>query len=429
MNAAPHAPGFRATIARRLVVIAAAGIFALATRAAEPWSAAQAEAWRNQIRAAWFVPQPLPAAAAETHGTFAIGNDVVVERVSYATQFGLRVPAIVYRPAHTTAKSPALIVVNGHGGDKYSWYAFYTGVIYARGGAVVLTYDPAGEGERNSQRKSGTRTHDKVEPPDELGHRVGGLMMTDIMQAVSYLGARSDVDAQRIAAMGYSMGSFILAITAAVETRLKACVLAGGGNLDGPDGYWDKSKPMCQGRPYRALTFLGDRPAIIYALHASRGPTLVYNGREDTTVSIPPFGEDGFRALQERVTALRGTTLGLFEFGFEPEAGHRPWFVTRPVALWLERQIDFPAWSDLTIRAMPQTHIAEWSRENGVELDKLYAIEHREGGTRALGSGVPALSRAQLSVFSAEEWLRRKDSLVYESWLREARARISAGQH
>ena len=178
-------------------------------------------------------------------------------------------------------------------------------MIYVRGGAVVLTYDPAGEGERNSQRKSGTRTHDKVEPPDELGRRVGGLMMTDIMQAVSYLGARSDVDAQRIAAMGYSMGSFILAITAAVETRLKACVLAGGGNLDGPDGYWDKSKPMCQGRPYRALTFLGDRPAIIYALHASRGPTLVYNGREDTTVSIPPFGEDGFRVkLAARINPL-----------------------------------------------------------------------------------------------------------------------------
>jgi len=48
---------------------------------------------------------------------------------------------------------PGLIVVNGHGGDKYSWYAFYAGILYARAGTVVVTYDPIGEGERNAGRK------------------------------------------------------------------------------------------------------------------------------------------------------------------------------------------------------------------------------------------------------------------------------------
>ena len=143
---------------------------ALLALALPPASAAeltpkQEQAWREQIKAALFVPDPLPALAPETHSRFEPAPGVLAERVTYATEFGMRVPAILYLPKARRGKVPALIVVNGHGGDKYSWYAFYSGVLYARGGAAVLTYDPAGEGERNSERKSGTRAHDKVEPP------------------------------------------------------------------------------------------------------------------------------------------------------------------------------------------------------------------------------------------------------------------------
>lgn len=383
-------------------------------------------AWREGIEAALHVAGPAPELAPESHGTFAAAEGVVAERVTFGTQFGLRVPAIVYRPAEGAGRGPGLIVVNGHGGDKYSWYAFYSGVLYARAGATVLTYDPAGEGERNSARRSGTRAHDKVEAPDELGRRLGGLMMTDLRQAVSYLRQRPDVDPRRIGAMGYSMGSFVLAITGAVETRLKGCVLVGGGNLDGPEGYWDKSKPMCQGLPYRALAFLGDRPAAIYALHAARGPTLIYNGTEDDTVRIPQYGEAHLADVRRRAAAIHGGTTGLFDREFHPGTGHRPYFLTRPVALWLERQLDFPRWTEQDIRAMGETHIAEWAARNGVEMDRLYATEHREGGTRALGAGVPGMTRAELSVFSPEEWTRRRETLIHDAWLREARARVSA---
>jgi len=239
---------------------------------------------------------------------------------------------------------------------------------------------------------------------------------------VSYLASRPEVDARRIAAAGYSMGSFVLSIACAVETRLRACVLAGGGNLDGPDEYWDKSKPMCQGIPYRSLAFLGDRPAALYALHASRGSTLIYNGLEDTTVAIPTHPPTFFEDLRRRTVQLRGSDHGLFETGFEPAAGHRPWFVTRPVALWLERQLDFPNWTAADIERMPVTHISQWAERNSVALDRLYATEHREGGARALGENVPVPSRKDLSVFSPEEWEKEKPRLIYESWLERARA-------
>ena len=192
---------------------------------------------RREIKATLFVPDPLPALQTETYGTFEAAPGVVAERVSYATAYGLRVPAIVYRPARKPAgRMPGFIAVNGHGGDKFTWYAWYAGILYARAGAVVVTYDPIGEGERNLERKDGSRQHDRIVDPPEMGRRLGGLMITDVMQAVSYLAGRQDVDAKRIAAAGYSMGSFVLGLACAVETRLNSCVLTGGGNLDGPGG-------------------------------------------------------------------------------------------------------------------------------------------------------------------------------------------------
>jgi hypothetical protein len=156
-----------------------------------------------------------------------------------------------------------------------------------------------------------------------------------------------------------------------------------------------------------------------------RGPTLVFNGLEDTTVQIPVFGEAGFKDLRQRVMAMRGSAKGVFETGFVAGAAHRPYFVTRPVALWLEKHLDFPNWTEASIHTMPETHIGGWARANRVELDPLYANEQREGGTRALGQGVPGLSRPDLSVFTPEEWEKRKDRLIHESWVKEAKARLT----
>jgi dienelactone hydrolase len=396
----------------------------LATTASQRVTDEQQRHWRAQIRTNLSVPDPLPALETETDSQFEPTEGVIAERLSYRTQFGLRVPAILYRPKSHTGKLPGLIVVNGHGGDKFSWYAFYSGIAYARAGAAVLTYDPIGEGERNSDKKSGTRAHDKVLMPDELGRRMGGLMVTDVMQAVSLLRSRPEVDGTRIGAMGYSMGSFILSVAGAVDERLNACVLVGGGNLDGPGEYWDKSKPMCQALPYKALSFLGDRPAAIYALHASRGPTLIFNGLADTVVAIPTHGDAFFHDLRRRTTALASNPDRVFDYRLIPDVSHRPFFVTRDVALWLEEKLDFPKWTTADIEQMPTTRIADWATKNNVAMDRLYVTEQREGGTQAIGSNVPGLTRDELSVLRLDQWQARRAEFIYESWVAKARAAL-----
>lgn len=380
---------------------------------------------RSKIRSTLFVPDPLPPVDSKSYGRFEAAPGVVGERVSYSTAYGLRVPAIMYRPKKTPAnKMPAVIVVNGHGGDKYTWYSYYTGILYAQAGAAVLTYDPIGEGERNAERKDGTRQHDRQIDPPEMAQRLGGLMITDAMQAVSYLASRPDVDPRRIAAVGYSMGSFVLSLVCAVDTRLNSCVLAGGGNLDEPGGYWDKSKPMCQGLPYQSLKFLGDRGAVIYALHAERGATLIINGTADDVVALPATGPPFFDNLRRRTIALRGNDHNVFDVVFIPGGGHRPYFLTRPAALWLEKHLQFPFWTAASISRMPQTHIMEWAERNGVTIEKLYATELREGGTQALGGHIPAVRHDLMDALPRDQWERDKDAYIYETWIKNAKAAL-----
>ncbi len=159
--------------------------------------------------------------------------------------------------------------------------------MFAKAGAVVVTYDMIGEGERNMDKKSRASSHDKqVTPPGGLpatdwGQRLAGLMQVDLMQGVTYLTEQPEVDAKRIAVVGYSMGAFVAGIAGAIDTRIHAVVLSGGGVFDGPGGYYDSGPLPCQGPPYRALAKIGDRGAILYALNAQRGPMYVMNGAAD----------------------------------------------------------------------------------------------------------------------------------------------------
>jgi dienelactone hydrolase len=380
----------------------------------------QIDLWRHQIKQALFIPDPLPKLEPEVLGTFIPTPGITAERVSYRTEYGLRVPAIVYRPAvMPKQRMPAMVLINGHGADKSSWYSYYTAILYAHAGAVVLTNDPIGTGESNDDRKPGAGEHDtKIVDPPTMPARMGGRMITDIMQAISYLTQCPGVDSHRIAVLGFSMGSFTSVLAGAIDPRIHALLLTGGGDIDGPDGYWDRSAIMCQGGPYHALSFLGDRSAILYTLNARRGTTYIINGTNDTVVDIPHHEQDFFDALRLRVTALNGSPRGVLNTYFDPGASHRPNWMTPIAADWLNKNLHFPNWPP-----QPRTEpMRAWAERVGYELNKSSSREDRDAGLTILTADVPLLTQDQLSILSLEAWQQRKSEFVYSTWVTRALA-------
>ena len=388
-----------------------------------PADDAQFARWREQALAALFIPKTMPAVAAKDFGSFEAMPGVVAHRVTYGTLYGMRVPAIVYWPEHVSGKVPAVVVVAGHGGSKSTWYEVYAGLLYASAGAVVVTYDPVGEEERNAQHLTDARAHDTVLPGAESPARLGGLMIGDVMSAVSYATSLPEVDPKRVAVLGYSMGSFHASVAAGLDPRIRALVVSGGGDLDGNGGSWDSSsKIMCQGGPYQALSFLPDKGAILYAMHQRAGETLALNGDEDNLVAVPHHKESFFADLNVRVAALVGAKVPPIEYRFYPGVGHRPSWVNRDAAIWLNARLHFPAWQNVAVESLGETHISEWAAATGAHINQGYETEKTEGGVRAVGKGFPAPTRAQLQAVPEAEWQAHQELYTWQGWAKQTLA-------
>jgi dienelactone hydrolase len=404
------------------------GIFGHPGRELSPQQQRERNAtWRVEIRKQLFLPAQLPALQAKVWSTFSPMAGVLADRVTYSTADGMRVPAIVYRPdpktTHWRGRLPGIVIVNGHGGDKFSWYAFYSGMLFARAGAVAVTYDPIGEGERNSHRMSrvSPAEHDRIVDLPHWGQRLAGLMQVDVMQAVTYLRSMPTVDPARIGTVGYSMGAFITGITGAIDMRIHAVLLSGGGTYDEPHAYFDTGKLPCQSAPYRALGVFGDRGPILYALNAERGPMYVMNGDADTVMKMADHPPAWFAAVRNRTESLTGSDLNLFTTILYPGVSHRTSWVDLDGMLWLNHQLHFAFWDDAAIRAAGTTHVSFWIHANNIDISPNYIGEDREGGLEAVGTGFPGISRDDLMVLPEVEWQRQKDLLLYDAWAAKTR--------
>ena len=102
--------------------------------------------------------------------------------------------------------------------------------------------------------------------------------------AVKYLGARKEIDRERLAVAGYSLGSFLAVLLAADEPALRAVALAAGGDL--PSGTPLAAVARTVADPLRAVKKLRGRPL------------LMIHGKNDGTVR-PDQAERLFAAAGE----------------------------------------------------------------------------------------------------------------------------------
>src|SRR6478609_777294 len=116
--------------------------------------------------------------------------------------------AALFMPAQD-AKGPArtVVVVNGMDNAK-EMSIFFCGLEFARRGYNTLCLDGPGMGEMRRMRDMASR----------YDYEVPGTA------ALEYLSKRKDVDAKRVAIMGYSFGGYYSSRIAAFEKRYAACI-------------------------------------------------------------------------------------------------------------------------------------------------------------------------------------------------------------
>ena len=164
------------------------------------------------------------------------------------------VPAYFVRPLSASEPMPAVLYNHAHGGDyvlgkdelidgrdalQNPPYAEEL----ARRGYCALCVDTWAFGERRGRTES--------EIFKEMlwrGQVMWGMMVYDSVRALDYLASRADVNAERIATLGISMGSTMAWWVAALDPRVKACIdlccltdyhaLIRAGGLDGHGIYY-----------------------------------------------------------------------------------------------------------------------------------------------------------------------------------------------
>lgn len=141
---------------------------------------------------------------------------------------------------------PAVMVLHGFGGNKNGGIPEVAARLFARLGYVTLRFDMRGCG--NSEGVSG---------------RVICLeQVEDTSSAVSFLAARSEVQADRIAVMGFSFGAAVAVYAAGVDERIAVCISVGGWGDGGkkfrkqhesPEAWKKFSDMLAEGRRQKAL--------------------------------------------------------------------------------------------------------------------------------------------------------------------------------
>ena len=176
---------------------------------------------------------------------------------------GEHVPGVLLLP-HAHEPVPAALLLHGLGSRKERM-ADTIGVALQRHGVGALAVDLPMHGGREGS------PHDlrNASPAMLLG--VWGDATREARVAMDYLATHESVDTERLAIVGYSLGSFIANIVAADAPSVQAVVLAASGDL--PQGLPFESLVRSVVDPLRAVRRLGGRPL------------LMVNGRFDRSVT------------------------------------------------------------------------------------------------------------------------------------------------
>ncbi|MGZ3411509.1 MAG: alpha/beta hydrolase [Xanthobacteraceae bacterium] len=160
----------------------------------------------------------------------------MAERVTIISE-GLKLAGILSIPKDIKPgeKRPAFVVLHGFGGNKEGEQGVWASKTLLEWGYVCLQIDFRGCGESEGVPA-------RIVPQEEV---------IDVQSAISFLEKRPDVDANRIALCGSSLGAAVAIVTAGTDSRV-AAVISQGGWGSGPRKFAQQHPP-----PEKWNRFLG----------------------------------------------------------------------------------------------------------------------------------------------------------------------------
>jgi dienelactone hydrolase len=228
-----------------------------------------------------------------------------VEKLSYESRPGLRIPANLYIPTSSHGPFPGVLFQMGHslnGKAADAYQKCCQGL--ARLGYVVLAFDPMGQGERTYYHV-GDADEEHSRPGRQMllvGDSATRLQLWDAVRSLDVLAAQPMVDAKRLASMGQSGGATLTMLLAAVDDRLSCAVISSGNtenfacaNFNSPGSTDDAEQNLIASGP---LGF--DRWDLLYPLAPK--PLLVIVSERDSFGTYSPSylssGEEEFDKLR-----------------------------------------------------------------------------------------------------------------------------------
>jgi dienelactone hydrolase len=277
-------------------------------------------------------------------------GDYLLERFEFHNGVDMVVPGLLLLPKNRKGAGPAIIGLHGHGSSKESVCtdpksSQFIGPALAKRGYVVAAIDGYFASGRVGKGPAGKL--DKGAYPQEmslfklnlwLGRSLWGMMLRDEQCLLDYLQTRPEVDRQRIAATGMSMGCTRAWWLAAIDDRVQAVV--------GVACFTRYTELLAHGnlRKHGIYYFVPgvlqhfDTEAI-YALVAPR-PMLMLSGDQDGGAPT-----DGILVLEKKLAAVYGLygQAGKFRSVLYRNTGHEylPEMKVEMLA-WFENHLPIP---------------------------------------------------------------------------------------
>jgi uncharacterized protein len=189
------------------------------------------------------------------------------------------VPAIFQVPDSTTPVAGALLL-HGWSSNKEQM-AETVGRALLERGIASLAIDLPLHGDRSEVEM----LRGRVDPLRLLTE--WQTAVEESVLALRYLSARAETDRERLAVVGYSLGSYVALAVASRDARARAVVLAAGGDLPA-------------GTPFTMLIRTVTDPMQLVRTLNGR-PLLMMHGRQDRTI-LPDQAERLFAAASEPKT-------------------------------------------------------------------------------------------------------------------------------